>query len=176
MIKKLITVSLLLLLAMLLFNSRGEKPIDSLLWEADSECLWVVLFSDRLAIYRFHEDKNKFVKDCVSDLTGLNPWTLAVGHLDDDGDLDIFVGVYKATPFFKELGKRPFIFSYNGEFIYKKWTGSALSYSDFEQVRFEDRTGNGLHELVVMEGPINGPYHEGVYVFDNRTLYRISKN
>jgi hypothetical protein len=176
MIKKLVGILLLIILVLQLFNRGGEKPIDSLLWEADSERLWVVLFSDRLVIYSFHEDKNRFVKDYVSDLTGLNPWTLAVGHLDDDGDLDIFVGVYKATPFFKEVGKRPFIFSYNGAFIYKKWTGSALSYSDFEQVRFEDRTGNGLHELVVMEGPIDGPYHEGVYVFANRTLYRLSQN
>lgn len=81
----------------------------------------------------------------------LKPWKINIGNIDNDGETDFFIGVYKTTQYYKDLRNRPFFYSWNGEKLYKKWTGSYFSENDLIDMIFIDSLGKGYDQVVILE-------------------------
>lgn len=62
---------------------------------------------------------------------------------------------------------RPFFFSWNGEFIERKWTGSYLSHNELMDLVFVDLTGDGADEVAVLEKTPAGTYQVSLYKWLN---------
>ena len=62
-----------------------------------------------------------------NDFKKLNPWKIATADIDGNGDIEILIAVKKSTHYDTEQKNRMFIFNFNGEVLYKKWTGSEIS-------------------------------------------------
>lgn len=109
------------------------------------------------------------------DIHQIKPWMIDIGDMDGDEDIDVFIGAVTET-FVYEEARRPFLFSFNGEILYKKWTGSYLTYDNYEEAYLIDVTGDGYQELVVYEGFKDKPietYQYNAYQFKNYTMHRI---
>ncbi len=81
-----------------------------------------------------------------SDYSLINPWALQVGDMENDGLIDIFIGAYRGTQYYGP-DKRPFLLTFNGKDIAKRWTGSAIGYDGFDYGVFKDYDGDGYDEL-----------------------------
>lgn len=85
-----------------------------------------------------------------SDFTKVRPWMIDVGHIDDDGRDDVFIGAYKKTKFYP-LDKRPFFFNWDGEKLTKKWTGSYINVHELMDMEFVDEDQDGIDEVKTIE-------------------------
>jgi hypothetical protein len=81
------------------------------------------------------------------------PWKVAAGDFDGDGSVDLLVGVYKTTPFDRNLAPRPFVYELgaDGGRIQPraKWLGSQLP-GPFADLAAGDVDGDGRAELVAL--------------------------
>lgn len=103
-----------------------------------------------------------------NDIGSVNPFSIRVGKLEAaKDDTTVFVGVYKATKYYKDVINRPFFFSWNGEFIERKWTGSYLSHHELIDLAFVDLTGDGADEIAVLERRSDGTYQVSLYKWLN---------
>ncbi len=103
-----------------------------------------------------------------NDISSVNPFSLRAGKLEPgEAYTNIFVGVYKNTKYYKEVMNRPFFFSWNGEFIERKWTGSYLSHNELMDLVFVDLTGDGADEVAVLEKTPAGTYQVSLYKWLN---------
>ncbi|MCR8657997.1 hypothetical protein [Paenibacillus endoradicis] len=57
----------------------------------------------------------------------LKPWKLELGDIDGDQKKEILIAVHKTTHFDEQDRNRLFIFNFDGEKLYKKWTGSKIA-------------------------------------------------
>lgn len=57
----------------------------------------------------------------------LKPWKLELADVDGDGTKEIIIAVRKTTHFDQQERNRLFIFNFDGEKLYKKWTGSQIA-------------------------------------------------
>ncbi|WEK55555.1 MAG: hypothetical protein P0Y55_05765 [Candidatus Cohnella colombiensis] len=74
------------------------------------------------------QDKNgDWQRIYETDFKDLKPWKLELGDVDGDGINEILIAVTKTTHFDPQQKNRMFIFNFNGEKLYKKWTGSQIA-------------------------------------------------
>jgi len=57
----------------------------------------------------------------------LKPWKLGIADVDGDRKKELLIAVRKTTHFDPQEKNRMFIFQYDGEKLYKKWTGSQIA-------------------------------------------------
>jgi hypothetical protein len=78
-------------------------------------------------------DNGKWERFYENDFTSRKPWKLETADIDGDGEKEILTAVKKTTLFDPVEKNRMFIFNFNGEKLYKKWTGSQIagSWKDF---------------------------------------------
>ena len=98
------------------------------------------------------------------DFSDIKPWKVDACNLDNDGETDIFIGVYKDTVFYKDVRKRPFFYSWNGERLNKKWLGSFFTDWDLVDIAFGDYYNLGYDLAAILEKN-NDSYRIGYYKF-----------
>lgn len=103
-------------------------------------------------IYKEEESSNNinWHKIAQYDFTEVLPWKIEIGNIDYTDGLQVIMAVNKSTHFDQEQRDRLFAFNWDGEKLYKKWTGSKLGYNlkDFYIMDFLDIKGD---ELVVID-------------------------
>ncbi|SCG82248.1 hypothetical protein DW1_0639 [Proteiniborus sp. DW1] len=108
-------------------------------------------------IYKLDDFSNKvnWLKVAEYDFTYVWPWKIELGNLDYTDGPQIVMGVNKSTYFDKEVNNRFFVFNWDGEKLYKKWTGTRLGYylKDFYIMDLLSIKGE---ELVVIDKNQNG--------------------
>lgn len=94
--------------------------------------------------------KDKWEKVAEYDFTVVSPWKIKIGNIDYTDGPQVIIGVSKSTHFDKEVNNRLFVFNWDGEKLYKKWTGTRLGHylKDFYIIDFLDIKGD---ELVVLD-------------------------
>jgi hypothetical protein len=98
------------------------------------------------------------------DFSEIKPWKVGACNLDNDGEIDIFIGVYKDTVFYKDVRKRPFFYSWDGERLHKKWLGSFFTDWELTDIAFGDYYNLGFDVAAVLEKN-NDSYRVGFYKF-----------
>jgi len=121
-------------------------------------------YGDNLIIYEinFFFNEIHINEKYRNNLAPINPWTIKICDLDNDSELDIFIGAYKETTYYPGLENRPFFFNYKDNKLVKKWTGSKLR-APFKDVCFGDLDGNGTDEFIVIEEVEDGKNIVSVY-------------
>lgn len=133
-----------------------------------------MVFGEKIEIYTFNPNTLTCMRVYTNNISVVKPWSISVGEMDGDKDIEIFIGAYRETEFYEEA-RRPFIFSWNGSFIYKKWTGSYLVENDFLNASLQDVNEDGIDELVAYEGDKEKGYLFNAYMYNNHTLYKIGE-
>ncbi len=93
----------------------------------------------------------KFVYE--NDISITKPWSLSVGKIDKNSDINIFVGAYY-KPVYQPLDTRPYFLNYNrtNNIISRVWTGSYLNMNtSFIKARFVKLKNANLDLLLVKE-------------------------
>ena len=98
------------------------------------------------------------------DFSEIRPWKVDACNLDNDGETDIFIGVYKDTVYYKDVRNRPFFYSWNGERLNKKWLGSFFTDWELIDIAFGDYYNQGYDVACVLEKN-NDSYRVGYYKF-----------
>ena len=98
------------------------------------------------------------------DFYDIKPWKVDACNLDNDGETDIFIGVYKDTVFYKDIRNRPFFYSWNGEQLNKKWLGSFFTDWELIDIAFGDYYNLGYDVVAVLEKN-NDSYRVSYYKF-----------
>lgn len=109
-----------------------------------------------------------------NDFTWVNPWSLASGQLSHDGGVDLFVACYRATEFY-DADRRPFIVTWDGEKIIKRWTGSYIGNDSFLTGDFEDGDEDGLDELVLTVKRRDGRTVKRTYTWQTFTFDYVNE-
>lgn len=95
----------------------------------------------------------------------LNPWKVQTADVDGDGTVEISLGVYKTSPFHRELAKRPFIYNWTPKTgLFPKWRGSRLS-RPFDDYVFGDIEGTGMDQIISIEATAEGKKVLASYVW-----------
>lgn len=129
--KKVIIASLIALTIAIIAASQshnGTKVIDG---AVDHEFIYTLVsrspsdhYGDVLQIHKRNGEQGQVYE---SDFLQLKPWKVEVSDVDGDGVNDIIVAVRKTTHFDDEEKNRLFIFNFDGEVLFKKWTGSQIA-------------------------------------------------
>lgn len=155
------------ILDMKVFNldNSGNDEILTINLKNENEIQDNRVFGNDIIFYKINYQNNdiKVEEFYRNDFTIVKPWMIDAGNMDDDEDNDVFVGVYKNTVFHKEIRNRPFFFSWNGEFLYKKWTGSYFSKNDLIDIAFVDYFNKNNDEIAVLEKDEEGRYIVSLY-------------
>lgn len=167
-----------------LYNKKGifieklsnEKIIDYKVYDLDNdendELLVLTKFENNefgadLVIYKTKANNEmlEFSEIYREDLAKLKPWKVDTCNLDNDGNADVFIGVYKDTAFYNDYRKRPFFYSWDGERLNKKWLGSFFTSWDLIDITFGDYFNLGYDTVAVLEKNEDGEYRVGIYNF-----------
>ena len=97
------------------------------------------------------------------DFSEINPWMVEAGDVDGDGIVEIFIGVNKRTEFYEDVRNRPFFYSWNGDELQKKWTGSYFSEKELIDIKLADLFGSGRYETIALERNKEGKYSVSIY-------------
>jgi hypothetical protein len=100
----------------------GEEIIDYKIYNIDSDIDEEILvitkheageFGSDFIIYDTKEADGTLVAKEIyrHDFSNIKPWKVDACNLDNDGQADIFIGVYKDTVFYKDVRRRPFFYS-----------------------------------------------------------------
>lgn len=109
-----------------------------------------------------------------SDFTSVNPWCIDAGHMDDNGDVDIFVGAYRATRVY-DYDRRPFLFEWSKSKLKRVWTGSYLNMRTFYEAGFEDYDEDGFAELYAIQPDDEHGFSKYFYKKGPFTYYLIGE-
>lgn len=99
------------------------------------------------------------------DFSGIKPWRIDACNLDNDLNADIFIGVEKNTRFYRDVSRRPFFYSWDGDKLDKKWLGSFFSSWNLKDIAFGDYFGLGFDVAAVLEEYENGQCRISFYNF-----------
>lgn len=135
-------------------------------------------FGDDLIIYKLEEIRNNITATEIyrEDFSNIKPWMIDAANIDNDEDIEIFVGVYKKTKFYEKVRNRPFYYSWNGKKLYKKWTGSFFSKKDLIDVTFVDFDELDGDETAILERDEEGRYTVSLYSWLNFGFIKIAKS
>lgn len=123
-------------------------------------------YGRNLIIYNTETDNNlKLYEIFREDFSDIKPWKIDACNLDNDGETDIFLGVFKDTMFYKDFRKRPFFYSWDGEKLNKKWLGSYFTDWELVDISFGDYFNVGYDVAAVLEKSKDGEYRVGIYKF-----------
>ena len=105
-----------------------------------------------IVIYEKPENSGRWEEKKRYDFEGVGPWCVAMAQMDEQEDIEIFFGAYRATDYFPE-GPRPYFFTWDSkqQKLLRLWTGSYLDAPIFLDAEFEDFDGNGKWELKLQE-------------------------
>ncbi|MFA9423978.1 MAG: hypothetical protein ACERLG_10400, partial [Sedimentibacter sp.] len=154
-----------------------EKIIDYKVYDLDgdeNEELLVLTkshnnqaFGKDLIIFKTNAIKEKLEVSEIyrEDFSEIKPWKVDACNLDNDGQADIFIGVYKDTLFYKDYRKRPFFYSWDGENLNKKWLGSFFSQWDLVDITFGDFFNLGYDTVAILEKNEIKEYRVVIYNF-----------
>lgn len=109
------------------------------------------------------------------DFSKVNPWTISVAQLDDDEEIEVFVGAYRPTDFYGD-DPRPYFFEYKDEVLIRQWTGSYLDNQGFSSAYFLDEDFDGISTLIVDEIFLEGKTvitKKGEFTINGFLPYRI---
>ncbi len=148
--------------------SKNQKLID---YAFNQNWLFAIIeeknendYKSNIFIYKSENssDNVKWEKTAEYDFTFVSPWKIKIGNLDYTDGPQVVIGVNKATYFDKEVNNRFFVFNWDGEKLYKKWTGTRLGYflKDFYIMDLLDIKGE---ELVVIDQNQDGEERVLVY-------------
>jgi hypothetical protein len=107
-----------------------------------------------------------------NDFTRVNPWSIDVGDFERDNMPELFIGCYRGTLFY-EASRRPFIVTWDGEKIIRKWTGSYIGFDSFMTGEIKDINKDGYDELVLSVINQSGEIEERAYHWGNFTFDRL---
>ena len=152
-----------------------EEIIDYKIYNIDSDDDGEILVISRHAreeygsdfiIYDTEEAEGTILTKEIyrQDFCDIKPWKVDACNLDNDGETDIFIGVYKDTVFYKDIRKRPFFYSWDGDRLHKKWLGSFFTDWDLVDIAFGDYFNLGYDVAAVLEKN-NDSYRVGIYQF-----------
>ena len=125
-------------------------------------------FGKELRFYKLEQEEESVEPTLIyrNNISSVKPFMIEAGSLER-GEVNIFLGVYKDTKYYKEIINRPFFFSWNGKFIERKWTGSYLSHNELMDLVFVDLTGDGSEEIAVLEEVRQDVYQVALYKWLN---------
>lgn len=109
-------------------------------------------YGEDLIIYKVEYARNtiEVKRIYTSNLSTIHPFMIKTCDVDGDGIIEIFMGVYKKTPFYPIKENRPFFFNFLEGKLVKKWTGSKVRHS-FIDACFVDFEGKGRDFFAVLE-------------------------
>jgi hypothetical protein len=153
----------------------GEEIIDYKIYNIDSDIDEEILvitkheageFGSDFIIYDTKEADGTLVAKEIyrHDFSNIKPWKVDACNLDNDGQADIFIGVYKDTVFYKDVRRRPFFYSWDGNRLHKKWLGSFFTEWDLVDITFGDYYNLGYDVAAVLEKNQDA-YRIGIYQF-----------
>lgn len=109
-------------------------------------------YGSLVKIYSFDEGLKEI---CSMDFSDYKPWKIQGCDVDDDGIVEVSVGVFKKTQFHQIEAKRPFIFNFGRGKLTPKWRGSRLS-KPFDDYIFVDIDYDMKDEIAAIEYLENG--------------------
>ncbi len=154
-----------------------EKIIDFKVYDIDND------ENDELLVLTKSHNSKAFGKDLIifktvaikekldvleiyrEDFSKIKPWKVDACNLDNDGQAEIFIGVYKDTIFYKDYRKRPFFYSWDGENLNKKWLGSFFSQWELVDITFGDFFNLGYDVVAILEKNEIKQYRVAMYNF-----------
>ncbi len=129
--------------------------IDTILYPGNTDPEMIIVVSgdgelwygDRITGYRIEKGYRQVFS---MDASIYGPWRLWTADVDGDGQREVSVGVYKASPLHPVMAKRPFIYDWDGDHLRPKWLGSRLS-RPFSDYVFADLNRDGTDEIIALE-------------------------
>ncbi|MGE5629602.1 MAG: FG-GAP repeat domain-containing protein [Caulobacteraceae bacterium] len=124
-------------------QSDGEHIISCCVGDIDNDSKDEILvvtgtgdtfYGNKLVILAYGKGFKKLYEKSYKEF---NPWKVQTADVDGDGITEISIGVYKESPFYPVMAKRPFIFNWYKGDLAPKWRGSRLS-RPFEDYIFSD--------------------------------------
>lgn len=87
-----------------------------------------------IALFSYVNKTNVFLTPSLDTHQDFFPWKIIIADVDNDGQYELLVGVYKKTKYFQEIEKRLFVYNLQGRYFYPKWFGSKINHKiqDFE--------------------------------------------
>lgn len=152
----------------------NKNEIKSFALNKDSTYFFLIIgnkknfFGNKLIIYKIGNSKFENLGNFVN--MGQNPWKVRVGDLNNDGILEIIVGVWKKVHTEKKYRRRIFIYSFCNDSLKPIWLSSRLSSPllDFEIFDFNK---DKKDELIALELQRNKLKRISVYYLGNFGLY-----
>lgn len=133
--------------------------------DGDDELVVMDSVNENLILFEIEarDDELLFEEIYRKDFSEIGPWMVEAGDVDGDGTVEIFVGVNKRTEFYEDIRNRPFYYSWDGQRLQKKWTGSYFSEKDLIDVKFADLFESGRDETIALEKDSQGKYVVSIY-------------
>lgn len=164
-----------------------EKVIDFKIYDIDNDSndeIAVItkkdsdIYGQYVIIYKIlNKNETIYLEEIYrKDFLDIKPWKIDICNLDNDGDTDFFIGVYKDTKYYKDIRNRPFFYSWNGSNLYKKWTGSFFTELDLIDVTFSDYMNLGWEQIAILEKNNQGLYRVGLYSFIGFGFQKIAES
>ncbi len=137
--KRIVHIHVLVLVVFALLMSSCQKQVviidevqeDGLVYALVSQ-KGLSEYGDMLEIHRLADNQER-KHVYTSDFLDLKPWKIEIADVDGDEEKDILIAVNKTTHFDDQAKNRMFIFNFDGDKLYKKWTGSQIAgvWNDF---------------------------------------------
>jgi poly-gamma-glutamate capsule biosynthesis protein CapA/YwtB (metallophosphatase superfamily) len=82
----------------------------------------------QIAVFPFSQLQKKFLQASLDGHDYFSPWKIDLFDVDNDGNPEIILGVYKSTRYDEKKENRLFVFNREKDYMYPKWLGSKLAY------------------------------------------------
>ncbi len=110
------------------------------------------ILGKEIVIYEKPESGGSWQEKGRYNFEGVGPWCIAMGQMDQQEDIEVFIGAYRATRYFPE-GTRPYLFTWNfkEQQLNRLWSGSYFDAPIFLTAEFEDVDADGFQEIKLEE-------------------------
>jgi hypothetical protein len=100
----------------------------------------------------------------------LNPWQIRAGYVDENGKMDILVGVFKKTNLIPHPHPTLFIYEFTGEQVRPIWKASTLGRPLLDFAPFESEKGR---RVVTIERTLDGKQALALWKWRGFGLYKL---